>query len=113
MAQYRVEWKYTRFEESNLNNANTCWKFVPPRLPHICVIWETRIKLVKYNLKSVIGEASLTYEQLCTTLTHIESILNSRPMYQLSSDPAVLNPIILAHFLKLLTILVSRPERNE
>lgn len=74
------------------------WKMIPPRAPNFGAMWESNIKSMKTHLYRVIGSQLLTYEELQTVLTQIESIMNSRPLSVLSSDPhpEVLTP---AHFL--------------
>lgn len=47
----------------------------------------------------VTSDASLTFEELSTLLTQIESILNSRSPTQLSSDPNDLHVLTRPHFL--------------
>lgn len=79
------------------------WHFVPARSPHFGGLWEAGVKSCKHHLRRVMGNALLTFEELCTVLTQVEAILNSRPMYPLSSDPNDLEPLTPAHF------LVGRP----
>lgn len=52
-----------------LSNDGTTWLFNPPGTPHQGEIWEAAVKSVKYHLKRVIGDATLTYEELSTLLT--------------------------------------------
>ncbi|XP_015119443.1 uncharacterized protein LOC107042773 [Diachasma alloeum] len=77
----------------------TKWIFNPPGAPHHGGKWEAALKSAKVHLKRVIGDATLTYEELFTLLTQVEAILNSRPLCELADDPdefAVLTP---GHFI--------------
>lgn len=77
----------------------TEWKFIPPRAPHFGELWEAAVRSFKHHFKRVIGEATLTHEELSTLPTKIEACLNSRPICPLSShdnDNVALTP---AHFL--------------
>lgn len=78
---------------------NVTWHFIPPRSPHFGGLWEAGIKSVKYHLKRIIGEASLTYDEMYTLLTQIEACLNSRPLTPLTNDPDDLHVLTPAHFL--------------
>ncbi|XP_018360399.1 PREDICTED: uncharacterized protein LOC108759453 [Trachymyrmex cornetzi] len=75
------------------------WHFIPSYSPHFGGLWEAGVKATKYHLKRVAGSALLTYEELCTFLTQVEALLNSRPLTPLSSDPHDLSPFTPAHFL--------------
>ncbi|XP_076247806.1 uncharacterized protein LOC143187478 [Calliopsis andreniformis] len=75
------------------------WHFNPPQAPHFGGLWESAVRLTKYHLNRVIGEQRLTYEELYTLLTQIESCLNSRPLSPSSSDPHDVNPLTPGHFL--------------
>ncbi|XP_018374065.1 PREDICTED: uncharacterized protein LOC108768206 [Trachymyrmex cornetzi] len=75
------------------------WSFILAYSPHFGGIWEAGIKSTKYYLKRVMGDASLTFEELYSLLVQIESILNSRPLSPLSSHPDDLLPLTPAHFL--------------
>lgn len=47
------------------------------------------MKSVKYHLRRVAYNASLTYEVCYTLLVQIEAMLNSRPLTPLSTNPAL------------------------
>lgn len=75
------------------------WCFIPPRSPHMGGLWEAAIKSCKFHLKRVIGNATVTYDELCTVLVQIEACLNSRPLTPLSNNPSDFLPLTPAHFL--------------
>ncbi|XP_047993921.1 uncharacterized protein LOC125232335 [Leguminivora glycinivorella] len=52
-----------------------------------------------YNNNKVHCNAHLTYEEFSTALSQIEAVLNSRPLYAMSSDPHDFLPLSPAHFL--------------
>jgi hypothetical protein len=73
--------------------------FIPPYAPHFGGLWEAGVKSCKYHLKRVVGNCNMTFEEFSTVLTQIEAVLNSRPMYAMSSEPDDLLPLTPAHFL--------------
>ena len=84
---------------SNLTSLGIEWHFNPPGSPHFGGLWEAAVRSSKFHLKRVIGDSSLTFEELSTLLAAIEACLNSRPLSPVNdniSDFRVLTP---AHFL--------------
>lgn len=78
---------------------NIEWKFIPAYAPNFGGLWEVGVKSVKFHLKRVLGSQNFTYEVFYTLLTEIESILNSRPLSPLSTDPSDYSPLTPSHFL--------------
>ncbi|XP_071571324.1 uncharacterized protein [Temnothorax nylanderi] len=75
------------------------WRFNPPSAPHFGGIWEAAVKSVKHHLRRVVGESTLTFEELSTLLAQIEACLNSRPIQALSDDPDDITALTPGHFL--------------
>lgn len=95
----------------SLATNGTSWHFIPPRAPNFGGLWEAAIKSTKFHLKRVVGNTTLTYEEMTTVLAQIESCLNSRPLSRIdgvSDMQAILTP---GHFL-VGEPLVTLPDRN-
>ena len=69
------------------------------------------MKSFKRHLKRVIGNELLTFEQFNTLIIEMESILNSRSLTPLSTDPNHLSVLTPGHFL-IGDSLMSLRERN-
>lgn len=67
--------------------------------PHFGGLWEAGIKSIKYHLKRVLGDSTLTFEELSTVLYQIEACLNSRPLCPTTADPADDSVLTPGHFL--------------
>lgn len=76
----------------------TQWHFIPPHAPNFGGLWEAGIKSCKFHLKRVIGNSTLTFEEMITVLSQIEACLNSRPMWRIDDDGESL-PLTPGHFL--------------
>ncbi|CAK1577880.1 unnamed protein product [Parnassius mnemosyne] len=84
----------------HLEKNGTEWHFIPPRAPNFGGLWEAGVKSTKHHLRRVIGETTLTFEEMSTLLTQIEACLNSRPMTTVNSDdPNEPLPLTPGHFL--------------
>ena len=90
-------------------NDGITWKFNPPGALHFGGIWEAAVKAFKFHLRRVIGDTPLTFEELTTVLTQIETCLNSRPLIPLTDEPDDLEALTPGHFL-IGSPLTSLPE---
>ena len=75
------------------------WKFIPERAPHFGGLWEAAVRSMKLHLRKVIADSKLTYEELTTVLSQVESCLNSRPLTPLHDDDDGLDILTPGHFL--------------
>ena len=75
------------------------WNFNPPDAPHMGGAWERLIRCVKLALKNLVSDRLLTDFQLMTLLTEVESIVNSRPLTELSNDINGQEALTPNHFL--------------
>lgn len=91
--------KHNNALTTTLANEGIIWHFTPPYAPNFGGIWEASVKNVKYHLKRVLCNSSLTFEGFLTVLVGIEGILNSRPLTPMSPNPTDLQPLTPAHFL--------------
>ena len=73
--------------QAQLTCEGTTWSFNPPGAPHFGGLWEAAVKSVKYHLRRVLGDHTLTFEEFYTLLKQIEACLNSRPLLPLSDIP--------------------------
>lgn len=94
----------------NATKQSTEWHFIPASSPHFGGLWEAGVKSLKHHLKRTIGNAKLTFEELSTLLSQIESCLNSRPLAPMTTDPNDLTAITPGHFL-IGDALLSAPDQ--
>ncbi|XP_055527681.1 uncharacterized protein LOC129720255 [Wyeomyia smithii] len=67
--------------------------------PEFGGLWEAAVKSAKTHLKRIIGNVRLTFEELTTVMVEIEAVMNSRPHFSVSNDPADPTVITPAHYL--------------
>ena len=75
------------------------WRFIPEHAPHFGGLWEAAVKSFKTHLRKVVGNVKLTFEEMVTVLTQIESCLNSRPLVALPPDDDGIEALTPGHFL--------------
>lgn len=75
------------------------FKFIPARSPHFGGLWEAGVKSFKRHFRRIFGNSSYTIDELTTAATHIESILNSRPLTPLTDHPGDLSVLTPGHFI--------------
>lgn len=68
-------------------------KFICPRAPHWGGYYETLVKSMINPLKKTLGREMLNEEKILTTLTEVETQINSRPLTHCSSNTS--NPLPL------------------
>ncbi|CAK1582349.1 unnamed protein product [Parnassius mnemosyne] len=73
--------------------------FTPAYSPHFNSLAEVAVKSCKHHLKRLLKLTHFTFEEIVTCLTHIEAVLNSRPLTPLSSDPNDFSALTPSHFL--------------
>jgi hypothetical protein len=78
---------------------NICWKFIIPRASWWGGFWERMVRSVKTPLKKILGRSCLNYEEIQTTLTEIEAVINGRPLTYLYDDNDEPSPLTPSDFL--------------
>lgn len=78
---------------------NTTWHFIPPHAPNFGGLWEAGIKSTKHHLKRIVGNSTLTFEEMSTVLSQIEACLNSRPISKGSDSGDAPEALTPGHFL--------------
>ena len=74
------------------------WLFNLEKAPWWGGMFERMVKSTKRCLRKAIGRAKLTYDELLTTITEVEMILNSRPLsYMANYD--VEEPLTPSHLI--------------
>ncbi|XP_043469952.1 uncharacterized protein LOC122503458 [Leptopilina heterotoma] len=79
------------------------WRFNPPSAAWWGGWWERLIRILKDLLKRVLRKASLTYEEMNTTLCDCEAVINGRPITYLSDDASEISCLTPAMFLQEVT----------
>lgn len=97
--------------QTALVSMGTTWHFSPPLSPHFNGLAESAIRSVKHHIRRVIGETTLTFEELTTVLSKIEACLNSRPLCAMSSEPDNFDVLTPGHFL-VGEPLITIPQRD-
>jgi hypothetical protein len=75
------------------------WHWNPPLAPHFGGVFERMIKAAKRAIYAILGNADVNDEELLTTFTGVESLLNSRPLTVMSDDPKDEQVLTPNHFL--------------
>ena len=75
------------------------WKFIPEHASHFGGLWEAAMKSMKFHFKRIVGNTKLTFEELTTVLTQIESSLNSRLLAPLPHVEDGIEVLTHRHFL--------------
>ena len=73
------------------------WKYIAERSPWRGGWWERFCRSVKEPLRKVLGKALLTYTELYTVLTEVETIINACPLTFVGDDIRDQEPITPAH----------------
>ena len=78
-------WNQAQIHDTLLQK-NIKWTFNPPAASHHGGVWERQIRTVRKLLCSLVKQQTLNDDSLHTLFCEIESIMNSRPITEVSSD---------------------------
>ncbi|UYV84465.1 hypothetical protein LAZ67_X002296 [Cordylochernes scorpioides] len=74
------------------------WNFNPPTAAIWGVWWERLVGLMKQLIQIVLGDKTVSYEELQTVICEVESAMNSRPLTAISEESGLV-PITPAKFM--------------
>lgn len=92
------EWNQEKIAKE-LSQKGIKWVFKPPAAPHMGGIWERLVRSCKIALNVVLQKQVLTDEVLATAMAEVESLVNSRPLTEVSSNVDGLEAITPNYFL--------------
>ena len=75
------------------------WKFNTPLSPHQGGFFESMVKLTKKALHVIVGQQTLSWNEMSTVFAEVEYIVNSRPLGQPSNDANDLQPLTPNHLI--------------
>jgi hypothetical protein len=81
-----IDWE--RIQRKTVGYQNTKginWHFNPQGAPHFVGVFEITVESAKGALKTIIGNADITDEEIHTFVVEAEGLLNSRPITPASS----------------------------
>jgi len=93
---------------ANLNSARVTeefidrgidWRKSPPSGSHFGGVWERLIGSSKAAMRAILHSRSVTDEVLRTVFAEVASMLNSRPLTHVHTDPAEPEPLTPNHFI--------------
>ena len=86
--------------KETLINQGINWSFNQPSAPYFGGVFETMIKAAKRAIFAIMNNADVNDEELLTTFTGAESLINSRPLTYQSINPEDDIPLTPNHFLQ-------------
>ena len=98
LAEAMKHWNQVNITDQ-LSRDRIQWHFNPPASPHFGGAWERLVQSAKRALKAIAGNQCVNDETLLTFMAEVESLLNSRPITPVSSDPLDYEALIPNHFL--------------
>lgn len=93
-----MDWEWIKKQEG-VNMIQ--WKFNPPSASWWGGFWERLVRSMKDVMKRMLGKASVTKEELLTTLKTVEEVMNGRLLTYVSDDPDDLQPLTPSLFLNM------------
>ena len=93
-----AEWNQEKIA-SVLSQEGIQWVFNPPAAPHMGGVWERLVRSCKRALSVVLHNQVVTDEVLLTAMAEVESLMNGRPLTEVSSDVNDLDALTPNHFI--------------
>ena len=97
MQEYINSWNQDQIT-SDLAQTQTMWKLNTPGGPHFGGVWELLARSCKKAMMVILGNRSMTYDSLTTTLCLVEQTLNAPPISRANDDPSDLEALTANHF---------------